>query len=100
MPPLLLIAVALGVAAMLYDSNSRRRSAEDRALARRVRTRMARHVAHPSAVDVSVVRGCVVLSGTLAAHEHNDFVEAIAGEPGVNDIYDRLKVFQRAEGVL
>jgi len=28
------------------------------------------------------------------------FVDAIADEPGVNDIYDQLKVFERAEGVL
>ena len=102
MPPLLLIGVALGVAAIivLNSPDSRRRSAADRDLARRVRTRLARYVAHPSAVDVSVTRGCVVLSGTVAAHEHHEVVDAIAGEPGVDDIYDRLKVFQRAEGVL
>lgn len=102
MPPLLLIAVVLGVTAMIFfnSPDNRRRSAADRALARRVRTRLARYVAHPSAVDVSVTRGCVVLSGTVAAHEHQDFVDAIASEPGVDDVYDRLKVFERAEGVL
>jgi osmotically-inducible protein OsmY len=102
MPPLLLIGVALGVAAMFFfnTAHTRRRSAEDRDIARRVRTKLARYVAHPSAVDVSVIRGCVVLAGTVAAHEHHDFIDAIADEPGVNDLYDRLKVFERAEGVL
>lgn len=101
MRPLLLIGVAISVAAfVLYkDPNSRRRGSDDRELARRVRAKLKRYVAHPSAVDVSVTRGCVVLAGTVAAHEHQDLVDAIALEPGVSDIYDRIEVFERVPGL-
>lgn len=102
MPPLLLIGAALGGAAMyLYDprQGGSRSDPKDRALAQRVRAEMRRYVLHPGAIEVSATRGCVVLTGSVLAHEHNELVEAIAGVPGVQDIYDRLDVFERAEGI-
>ena len=102
MGPLLLIGAALGGAAMvLYDPKpgGRSRDPSDRALAQRVRAEMRRHVLHPGTIEVSVTRGCVVLTGSVLAHEHNELVEAISELPGVQDIYDRLSVFERAEGI-
>ena len=71
----------------------------DRVLTERVRAKMGRHVAHPGAIEVSATRGCVVLTGSILPHEHHDFISAVADIPGVEDIYDRLSVFERAEGL-
>ena len=71
----------------------------NRVLAERVRAKMGRYVAHPGAIDVSATRGCVVLTGSILAHEHQDLIDAIGDVPGVQDIYDRLSVYERAEGI-
>ena len=71
----------------------------NRVLAERVRAKMGRYVAHPGAVEVSATRGCVILTGSILSHEHHDFIAGIADVPGVQDIYDRLTVFERAEGI-
>ncbi|HEX2830815.1 MAG TPA: BON domain-containing protein [Burkholderiales bacterium] len=76
-----------------------RREPGDRVVAERVRARMGRYVAHPGAIEVSATRGCVVLTGSVLAHEHNELIAAIAEVPGVQDIYDRLNVFERAERI-
>jgi hypothetical protein len=72
---------------------------DDRVLAERVRAKMGRYVGHPGAIDVSATRGCVVITGSILAHEHHDLINAVAEVPGVQDIYDRLNVFERAEGI-
>jgi hypothetical protein len=76
-----------------------RSNATDRVLAERVRAKMGRYVAHPGAIEVSATRGCVVLTGSILAHEHHELVDAVADVPGVQDIYDRLTVFERADGI-
>ena len=76
-----------------------RRDASDRVLAERVRAKMGRYVAHPGAIEISATRGCVILTGSVLAHEHHDLIAAVAEVPGVQDIYDRLTVFERAEGI-
>jgi hypothetical protein len=101
MARLLLIGAALGGAAMylLDPQGNRSRDPKDRALATRVRAKIGRYVAHPGAIEVSATRGCVVLTGSVLAHEHNELVDAIAAVPGVQDMYDRLNVFERAGGI-
>jgi hypothetical protein len=76
-----------------------RSNAPDRVLAERVRAKMGRYVAHPGSIEVSATRGCVVLTGAILAHEHHDFIDAVADVRGVQDIYDRLTVFERADGI-
>lgn len=76
-----------------------RRGPNNRVLAERVRAKMGRYVAHPGAIDVSATRGCVVLTGSILGHEHNELINAIAEVPGVEDIYDRLNIFERANGI-
>src|SRR5689334_24888999 len=77
----------------------RKAAANDRVLAERVRSKMGRYVAHPSAVEVEARDGTVTLSGYVLAHEHSDFVYAVGDVPGVKSVVDRLSVFERAEGI-
>jgi hypothetical protein len=76
-----------------------RRSATDHVLVERVRSKMGRYVAHPSAVEVSALGGEVTLSGSILAHEHSDFVDVVGEIDGVKNVIDRLSVFETAEGI-
>ena len=45
------------------------------------------------------VDGVVTLSGSIFPYEHADLLEAVTQVPGVNDVIDRLEVYERAEGI-
>ena len=75
------------------------RKGTDDVLAQRVRSKMGRYVAHPSAIEVSADAGEVTLTGSILAHEHDDLIEAVSQVPGVRDVLDRLSIYETAEGI-
>jgi osmotically-inducible protein OsmY len=104
MSRLLLVAAAVSAAALcvLDASHARRRRARlanDLRLVESVRASMSRHVAHPGSVDVSAAGGVVTLSGSIPAHEHSDFIDAVSDMTDVARVVDRLSVFERAAGI-
>jgi len=76
-----------------------RRNADDDVLVERVRSKMGRYTAHPGAIDVNAMQGRVTLSGSILAHEHGELIESVSQVPGVTDIYDRLTIYETAEGI-
>jgi uncharacterized membrane protein len=60
---------------------------------------MGRHVSHSGAIDVSVSKGEVTLSGAVLEREHAGVLEAVAAVPGVIGVKDRLAIHPSAEGV-
>ena len=77
----------------------RRRQATDKVLVERVRSKMGRHVLHPSSIEVTAASGHVTLSGLVFAHERHDLLDAIVQLPGVVDVIDRLTVFEAAPDI-
>jgi hypothetical protein len=76
-----------------------RGDASDDVLVERVRSKMGRYTAHPGAIDVNAMQGRVTLSGSILAHEHGELIESVSQVPGVTDIYDRLTIYETAEGI-
>jgi uncharacterized membrane protein len=68
------------------------RRVDDATLARRVSSKLGRCVAHPGAVRVTVLDGCVRLAGKIAASEHKRLVAGIRAVPGVRRIDDAVEV--------
>ena len=50
-------------------------------------------------MDVNAAGGVVTLSGSIPAHEHNDFIDAVSDMPDVTHVDDHLSIFERAEGI-
>jgi uncharacterized membrane protein len=69
-----------------------RGNADDAIIAQRVRSKMGRHVSHPSAIDVTARKGVVRLSGPILFHEVDDLVCAVKSVRGVEDVIDNLEV--------
>jgi uncharacterized membrane protein len=69
----------------------------DRVLAERVRTLMGRIVSHPRAVDVSVNRGAVRLSGPVLSDEYRELCLSVRSMRGVERVEDRLSVHEPSE---
>jgi hypothetical protein len=75
------------------------RNKRDRALADAVRSRMGPYVTHPGEIDVKARAGRVTLSGQLFSHEREDFVAFVRSLHGVEDVVDRLGIYETAEGL-
>lgn len=72
---------------------------DDERLARRVRARLGRVVSHPSAIEVAVTDGRVVLSGPILTHEVDRLLSAVRKVRGVADVESRLEPHARPDGV-
>lgn len=70
---------------------------EDRQLVDRVRSVMSRYVAHPSAIDVSVDEGTIILTGPILADEVQPFIRALESIQGVAQVENHLEVHETDE---
>lgn len=77
----------------------RQGSADDRKLEERVRSKMGRHVSHPSALQVQCADGRVSLSGPVLASEVDKLLSKVKKVKGVHEVEDRLEVHESAENV-
>jgi osmotically-inducible protein OsmY len=88
----------LGLGAVIWGLVSEAQGAlegsveDDDTLAERVRARLARAVAHPETVQVSVEDGVVTLAGSVAAVEFDRLVSGVLRVRGVKDVNDQLDV--------
>lgn len=71
----------------------------DEVLVARVRAKLGRVVAHPSAIEVTANQGRVTLRGPILAHEVNDLLAAVAAVRGVIGVDNQLEVHQQADEV-
>ncbi len=77
-----------------------RRTPDERKLIERVRAELGRVVAHPRAIDVSVLHeGCVCLTGPILSSEADTALGAIAGVRGVSTVEDNLERHDSPEGI-
>lgn len=65
---------------------------EDAVLVARVRAQIGHVISQARAVDVSAHQGHVTLSGSIAAHEVEKLLSAVASVPGVTAVVNRLEV--------
>jgi hypothetical protein len=77
----------------------RQGSADDRKLEERVRSKMGRHVSHPSALQVQCQDGLVILSGPVLASEIDKVLAKVQKVKGVHEVESRLEVHESAENV-
>lgn len=63
----------------------------DEVLAERVRAAVSRAVSHPAAIDVSVHRGRVTLSGPVLEREHDEALRRVRRVAGVRRVEDQLE---------
>jgi uncharacterized membrane protein len=74
-------------------------NSDDEIIAQRVRSKMGRHVSHPSSIEVSAHNGVVHLSGPILTHEVDDLVCAVKSVRGVEDVVDNLELHESAENI-
>jgi hypothetical protein len=67
---------------------------DDPVLAERVRAELGRTVGHPASIDVEAVAGTVILSGSVLTSELDELLSAVRGVPGVEDVENRLEVYE------
>ncbi len=86
---------------LLAESKRRLRhpDATNAKIAARLRARLGRTVSHPHAIHLSVQQGRVVLTGPILKHEAAPLLRCIRGVPGVQDIDDRLTVYDKAGNI-
>jgi uncharacterized membrane protein len=72
---------------------------DDPILVERVRTCFGRTVAHPGALEVSAVRGRVILKGPILAQEYTQLMRAVAAVRGAREIVDQLALYTDSTGV-
>jgi hypothetical protein len=77
----------------------RKGSADDRKLEGRVRSKLGRHVSHPSALQVQCQDGLVILSGPVLASELDKVLAKVQKIKGVHEVESRLEVHESAENV-
>jgi hypothetical protein len=65
---------------------------EDTVLVARVRSQIGHVVSHAGSVDVTAHQGRVTLSGSIAAHEVEKLLSAVASVAGVTTVINRLEV--------
>ena len=89
---------ARGVAAEL---KAKRRSeyVSDAVLEERVRAEIGRSLANPGAVGVTALAGTVTLSGPVIASEVDGLLSTVHGVRGVEDVENRLEVYETPEAV-
>lgn len=76
-----------------------RDSAADRVLAERVRAALGRAVSHPSAIEVEVRGGCVVLTGKVLEWETRELMRRVGRVAGVTAVDDRLERHLSSDGI-
>jgi uncharacterized membrane protein len=67
-------------------------TASDDVLCQRVRSVAGRHVSHPSALEVDVAQGCVVLRGPVLREEADGLIQAVGWTRGVRGVDNQLDV--------
>ena len=87
---------ARGVAAEL-KSLTRDEETSDRVLEERVRAELGRVVTRPASIEVAAIAGTVLLSGAVVGSEVDDLLSAVRGIPGVEDVENRLEVYETPE---
>jgi hypothetical protein len=75
------------------------RYADEETLAARVRSKLGRLVSHPSAVEVAVQDGNVILSGPVLASEVDRLIEGIRSMPEVPYVKSQLEVHEEAGNI-
>lgn len=70
--------------------------ASDEVIAERVRSRLGRHVSHPSAIQVTVRDRRAILTGPILADEVGNVLNAVSAVRGVTEVESRLDVHQEA----
>jgi osmotically-inducible protein OsmY len=66
----------------------------DAVLEERVRAEIGRVVSSPGAIEVSAIRGTVMLSGETLANEVDELLSAVRGVRGVEDVENQLRVHE------
>ncbi len=89
---------ARGVAAEV-KSLTRAEETSDRVLEERVRAELGRVVTRPASVEVAAIAGTVLLSGAIVTSEVDDLLSAVRGVAGVEDVENRLEVYETHEEV-
>jgi uncharacterized membrane protein len=73
--------------------------ADDAIVEERVRAKIGRLVAHPGAIDVSVIRGEASLLGSVLQHELDALLDGVGRVRGVTRVWNQLDVYPAAGGV-
>lgn len=73
-------------------------SADDRKLEGRVRSKLGRHLSHPSALQVQCQDGLVTLSGPVLASELDKVLAKVQKIKGVHEVESRLEIQDSLEG--
>jgi osmotically-inducible protein OsmY len=71
----------------------------DAVLEERVRAEIGRVVSNPGAIEAAAIGGTVVLSGPVLASEIDGLLSTARGVRGVEDVENRLQVFENAEDI-
>lgn len=72
----------------------RKGSADDRKLEGRVRSKLGRHLSHPSSLQVQCQEGLVILSGPVLAAELDKVLAKVQKIKGVQDVESRLEIHE------
>jgi uncharacterized membrane protein len=86
-------------AAAEIKSRFQRRATDDEVLEGRVRAATGRVVSHPSAIEVAVREGRVILSGPVLTDEQAQLVAAVKRVRGVSEVEDQLEPHSSTDGV-
>lgn len=89
---------ARGAAAQVR-AMTRPENVADPVIEERVRAELGRVLSSPGAVEVSAREGSVTLSGPVLAKELDDLLTAVQKIHGVEDVENRLQVYESAEGI-
>jgi osmotically-inducible protein OsmY len=89
---------ARGVASHL-KAKTRPEEVSDAVVEERVRSEIGRAVSNPGAIEVRGFEGIVTLSGPVLASEVDDLLSAARGVRGVEEIENRLQVYESPEAV-
>jgi hypothetical protein len=71
----------------------------DEVLAARVRSKLGRHVSHPSAIEVAARDGVVTLSGPILSREVPNLIRAVESVRGVQGVENQLDEHQTAGNI-
>jgi osmotically-inducible protein OsmY len=66
----------------------------DAVLEERVRAEIGRAVSNPGAIEVSAIRGSVMLSGAALANELDELLSTVRSVRGVDDVENQLRVYE------
>jgi osmotically-inducible protein OsmY len=89
---------ARGVASEL-KAKTRSEAVSDPVLEERVRAEIGHVVSSPGAIEIAAFEGVVTLSGAVLAREVDDLLSATRGVRGVEEVENRLQVYETPEAV-